>query len=42
MRNSTVCQAGSLRLGLMRTYRELLRVPEFTPFFLASSVQVAA
>jgi predicted MFS family arabinose efflux permease len=26
----------------MRTYRDLLRVPEFTPFFLASSVQVAA
>ena len=26
----------------MRTYRELFRAPEFTPFFLASSVQVAA
>ncbi|MBV9382212.1 MAG: MFS transporter [Streptosporangiaceae bacterium] len=26
----------------MRTYSELFRVPEFTPFFLASSVQVAA
>jgi hypothetical protein len=24
------------------TYRELFRIPEFTPFFLASSVQVAA
>jgi MFS family permease len=26
----------------MRTYRELLRVPEFTPLFLTSAVQVAA
>src|SRR5580658_10473071 len=26
----------------MRTYRELFRTPEFTPFFLATSVQVAA
>ncbi|MFI6048722.1 MFS transporter [Streptomyces violascens] len=26
----------------MPTYRELLRTPEFTPFFLVSSVQVAA
>lgn len=26
----------------MHTYRELFRAPEFTPFFLASSVQVAA
>ncbi|HEX3712260.1 MAG TPA: MFS transporter [Trebonia sp.] len=26
----------------MRTYRELFAAPEFTPFFLASSVQVAA
>ena len=26
----------------MRTYRELFRAPEFMPFFLASSVQVAA
>jgi MFS family permease len=26
----------------MRTYRELLRTPEFTPLFLTSSVQVAA
>jgi predicted MFS family arabinose efflux permease len=26
----------------VRTYRELFRIPEFTPFFLASSVQVAA
>ena len=26
----------------MRTYRELFRTPEFAPFFLASSVQVAA
>jgi predicted MFS family arabinose efflux permease len=26
----------------VRTYRELFRTPEFTPFFLASSVQVAA
>ena len=26
----------------MRTYRELFRAPEFTPFFLACSVQVAA
>ena len=26
----------------MPTYRELFRAPEFTPFFLASSVQVAA
>ena len=26
----------------MRTYRELLRAPEFTPLFLTSSVQVAA
>lgn len=26
----------------MRTYRELFRVPEFTPLFLTSSVQVAA
>jgi predicted MFS family arabinose efflux permease len=26
----------------VRTYRELFRAPEFTPFFLASSVQVAA
>jgi MFS family permease len=26
----------------MRTYRELFRTPEFTPFFAASSVQVAA
>jgi MFS family permease len=26
----------------MRTYRELLRVPEFAPLFLTSSVQVAA
>src|SRR4051794_12897581 len=26
----------------MRTYRELFRTPEFTPFFLTSSVQVAA
>ena len=42
MRNSTVCGAGSLRLGPVRTYRELFRAPEFTPFFLASSVQAAA
>jgi predicted MFS family arabinose efflux permease len=26
----------------MRTYRELFRAPEFTPFFLTASVQVAA
>jgi hypothetical protein len=26
----------------VHTYRELFRAPEFTPFFLASSVQVAA
>lgn len=26
----------------MRTYREVFRTPEFTPFFLTSSVQVAA
>jgi MFS family permease len=26
----------------MRTYRELFRVPEFTPLFLTSSVQIAA
>lgn len=26
----------------MRTYRELFRTPEFTPFFLSSSVQTAA
>ncbi|WP_331766761.1 MFS transporter [Embleya sp. NBC_00896] len=26
----------------MRTYRELFRAPEFTPFFLTSAVQVAA
>jgi hypothetical protein len=26
----------------VRTYRELFQVPEFTPFFLATSVQVAA
>src|SRR4051794_2751171 len=26
----------------MRTYRELFRGPEFTPFFLTASVQVAA
>ena len=26
----------------MRTNRQLIRTPEFTPFFLASSVQVAA
>jgi hypothetical protein len=26
----------------MRTYRELFRTPEFTPCFLASSVQAAS
>lgn len=42
MRNSTACRAGSPRLDTVHTYRELFRAPEFTPFFLASSVQVAA
>src|SRR5207248_601861 len=30
------------RLRPMRTYRELFRAPQFMPFFLTSSVQVAA
>jgi predicted MFS family arabinose efflux permease len=42
MRNSTACRVGSPRLDTVHTYRELFRAPEFTPFFLASSVQVAA
>jgi predicted MFS family arabinose efflux permease len=42
MRKSTACRVGSERLKTVHTYRELFRAPEFTPFFLASSVQVAA
>lgn len=42
MRNLTVRAAGDRKLGLVQTYRELFRVPEFTSLFVASSAKTAA